>query len=126
MVTIVDFRRNKNADGEEFISLILEGDLTMVQSKETGQWYATAKRASITSTFTEERAKKLIGRELPGSIIREECDAYTYAIPETGEEITLSHTYRYDPNPVSVEEEVLRTVLVSQNKSLEQECLPGG
>jgi len=27
MVTIVDYRLNKNSDGEEFYSLILEGDL---------------------------------------------------------------------------------------------------
>ncbi len=66
MVTIVDYRACKSSDGNEFFSLILEGDLTMVQSKETGNWYATAKRSSITSTFSEDRAKKLIGRELPG------------------------------------------------------------
>ena len=106
MVQIVDYRISKNADDEQFISLILEGDLTMVQSKETGNWYATAKRSSITSTFSEDRAKKLIGRELPGEIIREECKPYLYTVPETGEEIELSHTYKYVPNPVSVEEEV--------------------
>jgi len=83
MVTIVDYRISKNAEGEQFISLILEGDLTIVQSTETGNFYATAKRSSITSTFTEESAKKLIGRELPGQIIREECDPYLYTVPET-------------------------------------------
>jgi len=108
MVTIVDFRLNKNSDGEEFVSLILEGDLTMIQSKESGSWYATAKRASITSTFDENRASKLIGREIPGDIIRESCDPYTWIEPESGEEITLSHTYNFVPSviPDSVESEV--------------------
>jgi len=105
MVQIVDYRINKNSEGEEFVSLILEGDLTMVQSKETGSWYATAKRASITSTFTEERAKKLIGKELPGLIEKVDCDPYLYTT-EAGEEIELSHSWDYNPNPVSVEEEV--------------------
>jgi len=110
MVTIMDYRISKNADGEEFVSLILEGDLTMVQSQETGSWYATSKRASITSTFDEVKANKLIGRELPGQIIREECEPYLYTVPETGEEIELSHTYKYVPDPkveekVAVEEE---------------------
>ena len=105
MVTIVDYRISKNAEGEEFVSLILEGDLTMVQSKETGSWYATSKRASITSTFDEVKANKLIGRELPGSITREECEPYLYIVPESGEEIELSHTYRYVPDP-KVEEKV--------------------
>jgi len=80
MVTIVDYRISKNADGESFVSLILEGDLTMIQSKETGSWYATNKRCSITSTFDEARVGKLIGRELAGSIIREECDPYLIAL----------------------------------------------
>ena len=108
MVTIVDYRACKSSDGKQFFSLVLEGDITMVQSKETGHWYATAKRASITSTFSEERAKSLIGKEMPGSIIRESCEPYLYTIPETGEEIELSHTYRYVQTaiPVSVEEEV--------------------
>jgi hypothetical protein len=106
MVTIVSYRLNKNSDDEEFISLILEGDLTIVQSNKTGNFYATAKRCSITSTFNEESAKKLIGRELPGQIIREECNPYLYTVPETGEEIELSHTYKYEPTPVTEEEAV--------------------
>jgi hypothetical protein len=107
MVTIVDYRISKNAEGEEFVSLILEGDLTMVQSQETGSWYATSKRASITSTFDEVKANKLIGRELPGQIIRKECEPYEYVLPETEEVIELSHTDRYEPSPVSVEEEAV-------------------
>jgi hypothetical protein len=45
---------------------------------------------------------------MPGSIVRESCDPYKYVIPETGEEIKLSHTYRYVQTaiPVSVEEDV--------------------
>jgi hypothetical protein len=107
MVTIVDYRISKNADGEQFVSLILEGELTLIQSQETGSWYATSKRASITSTFDEVKANKLIGRELPGSIIREECEPYEYVLPESGEVVELSHTYRYEPSPVSVEEQAV-------------------
>jgi hypothetical protein len=87
--------------------LILEGELTLIQSQETGSWYATSKRASITSTFDEVKANKLIGRELPGSIIREECEPYEYVLPESGEVVELSHTYRYEPSPVSVEEQAV-------------------
>ena len=45
MVTIVDFRLNKNSDGEEFVSILIEGDLIIVQSTETGNFYAAAKRS---------------------------------------------------------------------------------
>ncbi len=97
MVTIVDFKERKNADDETFFALILEGDIEMVQSSETGRHYATARRASITSTFTEERCKQLIGKQMPGSIQRVECEAYNYVLPETNEEIQLSHRYEYVP-----------------------------
>ena len=97
MVTIVDFKERVNADGETFFALILEGDIEMVQSSETGRHYATARRSSISSTFTEERCKQLIGKQMPGSIKKITCEEYDYTLPETGEIIQLSHRYEYVP-----------------------------
>jgi hypothetical protein len=105
MVVISDYRHCKNSDDEEFISLILESDIEIVQSKTTGNFYATARRCSIFSTFSEERAKSLIGKQLPGQIIKEECEPYRYTVPETGENIELSHTYRYLSSSLPVSEE---------------------
>ena len=96
-VTIVDFKKRVNSDDETFFALILEGDIEMVQSSETGRHYATARRASITSTFTEERCKQLIGKQMSGSIQRSDCEEYDYTLPETGEVIQLSHRYEYVP-----------------------------
>jgi hypothetical protein len=73
----------------------------MVQSMQTGKFYATAKRCFITSTFDEETAKALVGTKMPGSIERVECDPYDYTVPETGEVISLMHTYQYVPEPAS-------------------------
>jgi hypothetical protein len=68
MITIVDYHvRTSSKDGKEFISLELQGDFELVQSQETGRYYATAKRCSISSTFTEEATKQLIGAKYPGS-----------------------------------------------------------
>ena len=108
MVTIVDFKERQNADGESFFALILEGDLTMIQSSNTGNWYATAKRASITSTFNEERCKQLIGSQMPGRIVRVSCEEYEYTIPETGEVVYLEHRYEFVPEGAesSIEDEV--------------------
>lgn len=100
MVKIVDYKCRTSGEGETFISLELQGDLVMVQSQETGKYYATCKRCSITSTFTEEQVQALIGRELPGRIERIECEEYEYSIPETGESITLSFRYEYLPDGV--------------------------
>lgn len=98
MVHIVDFKQRKNsATGETFNVLVLEGDLEMVQSTVTGRYYATAKRATVTSTFNEETCRRLIGRSMPGSVVKQACDPYDYTIEKTGEVITLTHRYAYSP-----------------------------
>jgi hypothetical protein len=97
MVNIIDYAIRRSKDGKSFVALQLEGDPEFVQSVETGRFYLTAKRCSITSTFNEDTAKKLVGTKLPGSIVRVQCDAYSYTVKETGEVIQLAHTYEYSP-----------------------------
>jgi hypothetical protein len=103
MVTIKDYHLRTSKEGKVFISLELQGDVEMVQSMETGRFYATAKRCSVSSTFDEETAKKVLGTRMPGRIIRSECAEYEYAIPETGEVIKLAHTYQYQPEEYHAE-----------------------
>ncbi len=98
MVTITGYRLSKGRDDKEFISLQLHGEIELVQSLETGHFYATARKASITSTFSEETAKGLIGTKLAGKINRVESEAYDYTIPETGEVIKLMHRYEFHPD----------------------------
>ncbi len=97
MVTIIGYRLAKNKDEKEFVTLQLQGDLEMVQSLESGSFYCTARKASITSTFTEEIAKGLIGTKMSGTIKRVQSDPYDYIVPETGELIKLAHKYEYLP-----------------------------
>jgi len=68
MVTISGFNERQNAEGKPFYALILQGGLDLVLSEETGRYYATAKTASITSTFDEATCKGLVGTKLPGRI----------------------------------------------------------
>lgn len=98
MVTISNYFVRQNKEGESFISLELTGDVEFIQSSLTGKFYASAKRCSISSVFTEDVAKTLIGKQLPGSIQRVECEAYEYTIEKTGETMLLSHTYTYVPD----------------------------
>ena len=97
MVTIVGYKTAQNEMGEEFYMLVLQGKIEMVKSKETGSYYATARKALITSTFTEEVCESLIGTQMDGEIVKEQCDPYEYTVKETGEIIELSHSYRYLP-----------------------------
>lgn len=106
MVRIVDYLKRTNSEGKEFFILKLQGGLELVKSKETGNFYATAKTASITSTFTEEVCQGLIGQELPGSIQKISCEPYEFTVQETGEIITLTHRWEYRQEGDTMEEVV--------------------
>lgn len=107
MVTVVDFKERVSKNGEPFYALVLQGGLELVKSKETGNYYATAKSASISTTFDEMTCKGLIGQQLPGSIQKVETEPYEFTARETGEIMTLSHRWVYLKEGESVEQRVL-------------------
>lgn len=109
MVRIINYTQRQAEDGREFFALEISGGIEMVKSKETGHFYATSKKTSIPSTFDEETCKALIGTEMPGEVVRQEVDPYSYVVRETGEELTLSHRWVYVPeeNTTSSKEEEL-------------------
>lgn len=95
MVRIIDFKVRQSRDGEPFIALIVQGGLTMVKSRETGLYYATAKKASVPSTFDEETCKGLIGQEIDGTVEQVACEPYEFVSEETGEVISMDHRWVY-------------------------------
>ncbi len=107
MVTIVKTKSATNADGQEFFMLVVQGGVETIQSKETGRFYLTARKATVSSTFDEETCNSLIGTKLPGGIEKSEVDPYTYINEDTGEEFELSHRNVYNPNLQTLEEAVL-------------------
>lgn len=107
MVRIIGYTTRQKEDGSLFNVLQVQGGIEMIKSKETGQFYATAKRASVTCTFDEETCKSIIGTEMPGRIVKIETEPYAYVIKETGEEIALQHRYVYLPEGVESDEEKL-------------------
>ena len=98
MITIKDYQLRQSTKGKSFVTLEIQGDPEMVQSQETGRFYLTARRCSISSSFDEETAKTLIGKTMPGKIVRTQCDPYEYIIPDSGERIMLVHRYEYQPD----------------------------
>ena len=108
MVTITGIEKRMNkSKKEEFNVMILQGDIEVVISKATGKPYMTARKTSIPCTFKEETARLFIGKSLPGSIERKECDAYEFLIPNTKKKVTLQHTFQYSPSPATIEEVVV-------------------
>lgn len=128
MVRIINYKERDKEDGTTFFVLELQGGIEMVKSKETGKFYATAKRAYIPSTFDEQTCSALVGSEMEGKIIKEDCDSFTYTVKETGEEITLSHRWAYTsdevvkPKQTAVEDEhnvIANSEVFSKNSILE-------
>ncbi|MGZ3902658.1 MAG: hypothetical protein ACXVC6_03115 [Bacteroidia bacterium] len=76
MVTIIDYKKRTNAKNEEFISLVVQGDIEMIKSSKTGKFYATAKKASVVSTFDEQTCRSLIGKTMAGNIVKVESEPY--------------------------------------------------
>jgi hypothetical protein len=97
MVQVIGFNIRKNKEGEHFIALDLMGSLELVQSQNTGKFYATARRCSIPSTFEEEIAKMMVGSRIEGDIVRVPCEPYDYTVRRTGEVVKLGYTYAYQP-----------------------------
>lgn len=99
MVRIISYKKRQK-DEKDFFILEITGGIEMVKSTQTDQFYATAKKAHITSTFDEETCKALIGMEMPGSVQKIDCEPYQYTVQDTGEVIMLAHTYAYVPEEI--------------------------
>ena len=88
----------REGDRGDYVTLELEGDMELVQSQNTGRFYATARRCYIYSTFDEATASRMIGSQMPGRIVRIACEPYEFTIPESGEVVTLAHSWDYVPD----------------------------
>lgn len=97
MVTVIDFKKRTNSEGEDFFSLVIQGGVEMLQSTKTGRFYATARKTSIPSTFNEVTCKSLVGQQIPGSIQKVEVEPYEYTPPGAEESISLTHSYQFVP-----------------------------
>ena len=77
MITVTDYAERESKDGKSFMTLTLLGDPEMVKSQNSGNYYLTARKASIICTFNEEACKRMLGKELPGSIERVPVESLT-------------------------------------------------
>ena len=101
MVTVTNYAVRKTKDERTFITLELTGNVELVQSQETGNFYATVRKCSIPSTFDEEVAKSIIGSKMEGEIVRVEAEPYDFENPNTGEVMTLAYSWAYRPTDTS-------------------------
>lgn len=111
MVRIVNYLKRQTEEGKEFFVLEISGGLELVKSQTTNQFYATCKKAFISSTFDEQTCKALIGTEMPGNVVKQDCEPYEYVNKDSGEIMVLRHKYIY------VQEEA---TLSNEDKSIQR------
>ncbi len=97
MVTVTNYTSRQRKDGSTFQVLELSGSLELIQSQETGRFYATVRKTTIPCTFNESVAKGLVGTQMNGDVVRVQVDAYDFVNPKNGEIIKLQHSYAYSP-----------------------------
>jgi hypothetical protein len=97
MVTITSYVPRTRKDGTTFIALEITGGVELVQSSNTGNFYATVRKCTIPSTFDENIAKGLIGSQIPGDVVKVNVPAYEYINKRTGEIMQLQHSFAYRP-----------------------------
>jgi|GEM_PF-210008 len=116
MVRIIDYKTRTSEDGKEFFTLEIQGGIEMVLSQTTGNFYATARKSSITTTFNEQTCTALIGTQMPGNIEKQECEPYEYTVEDTGEVITLNHKYMYVPESKTPKKQQVQKHSFDDNK----------
>ncbi len=97
MVTVTNYTTRTRKDGSTFQVLELSGNVELIQSQETGRFYATVRKTTIPCTFDETIAKGLVGTQMKGDVVRVKVDAYDFVNPQNGELIKLQHSYAYQP-----------------------------
>ncbi|ADQ16109.1 hypothetical protein Lbys_0327 [Leadbetterella byssophila DSM 17132] len=85
-------------EGRDYYVIQLQSDeIELLVSKNTGRHYATLRKCWMSTTFDEQTCKLMLGKKMPGTILKEQCDPYSFVIEDTGEEITLNHRNTYSP-----------------------------
>lgn len=98
MVIVSDYiEKVSTTTSESFVLLELSGGIELVQSQNTGKFYATSRKCRIPSTFSVDVAKLMVGQQIEGDVVRVETEPYEYINKVTGEMIVLAHSYAYRP-----------------------------
>ena len=102
MVKIVSYKERLSNEGKPFMALVLQGGVEIIHSA-TGGMYATARKASVATTFDEATCQALVGTDLAGTIEKQECEPYSYTVEKTGEILQLNYRYIFVPETKEIQ-----------------------
>ncbi|MEI7829684.1 MAG: hypothetical protein WCI31_07930 [Prolixibacteraceae bacterium] len=103
MVTIADYTLRTTNEGKDYFALILQGGIELVKSTTSDMHYATALKCSMPTTFDEATCKGLVGKQLPGVIVKKNCEPFQVLNKNTGEMVVINQRNFYSPDAVSSE-----------------------
>lgn len=109
MVLIEKTRVIESSKGEFCVLDLVSQEPSVKVSKNTGKPYLVLMRASISCTFSKDVAETLVGKTLPGKILKVKVPAYEFSNPTTGEVMVLNHSNRYFPEIQTEEEAVFNS-----------------
>ncbi|MGN6400683.1 MAG: hypothetical protein ACTHMD_09525 [Flavisolibacter sp.] len=98
MVKVVGVIQREDKENRPFVLLELQGELELVQSQKSLNFYGTVRRCTLPCTLDLKTAQSFVGKEIAGSIVRVECTPYEYVMPESGEITTLTYRWSYVPD----------------------------
>jgi hypothetical protein len=101
MVTITSYQPRTDKQGRSFLVLTLTSGVEIIQTS-SGGFRAVVRRATIPASFDESTAKLMIGQQMPGQIIRVQSTPYTLTDRKTGEALTFTHRWRFQPEGATV------------------------
>ena len=93
MVQVLGVVERTSAKGNTFRVVLVGGDVQVVFSEE-GNPRFDAVKTGIPSNLPIEALQELIGTSLPGKIVKEECEPYTFTGSD-GEDVTLDYRWKY-------------------------------
>ena len=93
MVQVLGVVERTSSKGNTFRVVIVGNDVQVVFSEE-GNPRFDAVKTGIPSNLPIEALQALIGSKLPGVIVKEECEPYTFTGSD-GEDVTLDYRWQY-------------------------------
>ena len=80
-----------------FMSLKFKAVLKLFKVNQQAVITPLLKKAYIPTTFDQVMCQSFVGKEIEGTIVKEECENYLYVVKETGEELILNHRWVFTP-----------------------------
>lgn len=118
MVTISGFKPIQSAHGTSYNALILEGGFETIKSTKSEAFFLRPLKAYLPSTLDKQQCFDLIGKSLPGKIVKSSRCSVKCELNKSNMEIIHNHEYIYLPE--STNSNLPKSLVKKVSSSLKQ------